>query len=115
MSEKSASSTLSSADPPYRPILLPELTDIKKQARKARKAAGAKQCLALVRRFKALDQQRQDRVDSRRKLRVSPVIGMCGMMEAVGRVENRLRRRLDVCDLEHALLHTVGEDPCHLV
>src|SRR6516225_12192908 len=72
-----------------------------------RKATGAKECLALVRRFKALDQQRKNCIDPRCKLRVSPVVGMRGMMEAVGGIEDRLRRRLDVCHLEHALLDAI--------
>src|SRR5215216_5397318 len=66
--------------------------------------------LALARRFEAPEQQRQQCVDPRGKLRILPFVGMGGMMVAGGGVEHRARRGLGVGDLEGALFDAVGQD-----
>ena len=71
---------------------------------------GEHAALALAWRFHALEQQRQKSVNPRRELRIAPLVGMGGMVEADGGVENRLRRDLDVGDLEGALLRAIGQD-----
>ena len=49
------------------------------------------------------------------QLRIAPFLGMGGMMEAAGGVENRPRGGFDVGDLESALLHAVGQDMRDLI
>ena len=66
--------------------------------------------LALARRFQALQQKRQQRVDPRGLGRIVPLIGMGGMVIARGGVEYRARGDLGVGDLEGALLDAVGQD-----
>src|SRR5438552_7213365 len=43
---------------------------------------------ALARRFQPPKQQRQQRIDPRRGARLAPFLGMAGMMEAAGGIEN---------------------------
>src|SRR5437588_5283710 len=70
---------------------------------------------ALARGFQTPKQQRQQRIDPRRSARLAPFLGMGGMMEAAGGIENGARRTLDVGDLERALLYAVGQDLGNLI
>src|SRR5690349_15971036 len=126
MSAKIASRTLSSRSI-IAPVRARVLMDIKHQAacglqlhrrylrRCAQKGPPAKArrarvFSALALRFQSLEQQREDRVDPRRRTGIAPFLGMAGMMEAAGGIENGARAHLDVGDIEHTLLHAIGQD-----
>src|SRR3954468_21431271 len=70
---------------------------------------------ALARRFEPLEYQRQQRIDARRGTRLVPFLGVRGMVEAAGGVEDGSGRNLGVGDLERSLLHTVGKNPGYLI
>ena len=53
----------------------------------------------LAGRFQSPEQQRQQRVDPRRGARLVPFLGVHGMVEAAGGIENGARRKLDGGDL----------------
>src|SRR5882672_10736899 len=76
--------------------------------------ASGRDSLTPTRRFQSLEQQRQQGIDPSGELWVVPFVGMGGMMETDGGVENRARRGLDVGDMERALLHAVGQNMRYL-
>src|SRR4051794_374797 len=78
-----------------------------------RMACGGKS--ALMRRFQALEQQCQQGVSPRRELRIAPFLGMSGMMEADGRIEDRPRRRFNVGSVKRALRHAVRQNVRDLI
>src|SRR5438105_15396976 len=101
ISAKTASRTFSSA-----PMIAPDAsrcldgnqTPTRPPPAMRRTAAIQVRCgsgLALLRRFQALEQQRQQRVDPRGELWILPFVGMRGMMVAGGGVEHRARRDID--------------------
>src|SRR5882672_2592981 len=51
---------------------------------------------ALPRRFKPPKQEPQNGVDPRGSIRIAPLLGVAGMVEAAGRIKQRARRGFDV-------------------
>src|SRR4029077_17569440 len=115
MSAKTASRTFSSPSI-IAPVPALVLMDIKHQTacglqsrrkyvggcggRAGRRRRGDQACAksALARRFQSLEEQREYRIDPRRSTRIAPFLGMAGMMEAAGGIENSARCNLDVGD-----------------
>jgi hypothetical protein len=83
--------------------LLPKTVHRAAPEKRALPQLGLRGSSALARRFQTLEQQREQGVDPRRGTRLVPFLGVHGMVEAAGGIENGARRKLDGGDLTQSL------------